>query len=63
MPYPSIQDEGGETLLHFGKYAPESPPTTFVLDRQGRVAAMISGQVPSTTTLVEVAEEVLAEDG
>jgi thiol-disulfide isomerase/thioredoxin len=63
VPYPSLQDEGGETLLQFGKYAPESPPTTFVLDRQGRVAALISGAVPSTTTLVEVVEEVAAEDG
>lgn len=63
VPYPSIQDEGGETLLRFGKYAPESPPTTFILDRQGRVAALISGAIPSTTTLVEVVEEVAAEDG
>lgn len=63
VPYPSIQDEGGEALLQFGEYAPESPPTTFVLDREGRVAALISGAIPSTTTLVEVVEEVAAEDG
>jgi thiol-disulfide isomerase/thioredoxin len=63
VPYPSIQDEGGETLLRFGKYAPRLPPTTLVLDRKGRVAATISGAVPSTTTLVEVVEEVAAEDG
>ncbi len=63
VPYPSIQDDGGETLLQFGKYTPRLPPTTLVLDRKGRVAALISGAIPSATTLVEVVEEVAAEDG
>lgn len=61
--YPSIQDEGGETLLQFGEYRPRLPPTTLVLDREGRVAAVISGSVPSKTTLAELVEEVAAEDG
>jgi thiol-disulfide isomerase/thioredoxin len=64
VPYPSIHDEGGETLLAFGqRFAPKSPPTTFVLDREGRVAALISGELPSATTLIELVEEVAAEDG
>ena len=63
VPYPSISDEGGETLLQFGKYRPRLPPTTLVLDREGRVAAVVSGRVPSKTTLADLVEEVAAEDG
>ncbi len=63
VPYESIHDEGGETLLQFGRYRPRLPPTTLVLDRQGRVAALVSGAIPSETTLVELVEEVAAEDG
>ncbi len=63
MPYPSIHDQGGETLLQFGRYSPRLPPTTLILDRKGRVAALINGAVPSKTTLVELVEEVAAEDG
>ena len=62
--YPSIYDPAGETLLAFGpRFAPRSPPTTLVLDRKGRVAALISGPVPSATTLTELIEEVAGQDG
>ena len=60
MTYPSIYDDGGETLLQFGRYRPRLPPTTLVLDREGRVAALLSGAMPSKTTLVELVEEVAA---
>jgi thiol-disulfide isomerase/thioredoxin len=63
VPYPSIHDQGGETLLRFGRYSPRLPPTTLVLDTSGRVAALINGAVPSKTTLTELVEEVAAEDG
>ena len=63
VPYPSISDEGGETLLAFGEYRPRQPPTTLVLDGKGRVAAVVSGRIPSKTTLTELVEEVAAEDG
>ena len=59
--YPSIFDPGSETLLHFDKYAPTSPPSTLLLDRQGRVAALISGAVPSKTTLTELVDDLVAE--
>jgi thiol-disulfide isomerase/thioredoxin len=50
-------------LLAFeGAYKPTTTPSTAVLDREGRVAAVISGEVPSTLTLVQVVEDVLAED-
>ncbi|HUR52011.1 MAG TPA: TlpA disulfide reductase family protein, partial [Mycobacteriales bacterium] len=37
--YPSLFDQAGLLLLKFRGQAPQSPPTTLVLDRQGRVAA------------------------
>jgi thiol-disulfide isomerase/thioredoxin len=37
--YPSLFDEDGLLLLKFKGQAPQQPPTTFVFDRQGRVAA------------------------
>jgi thiol-disulfide isomerase/thioredoxin len=62
--YPSIYDPGSETLLAFGnRYFPRSMPSTVVLDRDGRAAALISGPIPSRTTLDEVVEEVAADDG
>ena len=62
--YPSIYDPGSEQLLRFGaKYGPRATPSTYVLDREGRVAALISGEVPSLGTLRDLVEEVGAEDG
>ncbi len=59
--YPSIYDPGSERLDAFGSYEPYAPPTTWVLDREGRVAALINGPVPSKSTLTTVVEDVLAE--
>jgi len=56
--YPSIYDPGSTTLLAFRDYPVQSPPTTFVLDQQGRVAAAILGQVPSVQTLEDVVDQV-----
>jgi len=60
--YPSIFD-GSAELLRFGSYPPSSMPSTVVLDREGRVAALINGEIPSEQTLTDVVEEVAAEDG
>ena len=60
--YPSIYDPGSETLDEFGRYRPASMPSTAVLDRPGRVAALISGEIPSQTTLVTLVEGLLDED-
>lgn len=59
--YPSIYDPGSETLLEMGSFAPPSMPATLVLDRDGRVAALINGPVPSKSTLTTLVEETLAE--
>ena len=62
--YPSIHDPGSEQLLQFGpEFGSVAMPHTYVLDREGRVAALINGAVPSLQTLTDVVEEVAAEDG
>lgn len=61
VPYPSIYDPGGQTLLAFdGTLTPNSIPSTVVVDRQGRVAASILGQVTSKQTLVDLVKDVLS---
>ena len=48
--YPSIDDPAGETLLQLrGTLNPRAVPSTLVLDRQGRVAARVLGQVRAST--------------
>lgn len=63
IPYPSLYDPSGATLLEFhGTLTPNAVPSTIVLDREGRVAASILGVLPSKTTLTNVIEKVV-EDG
>ena len=58
-PYPSIWDPSGRTLLAFrGTLTPTSIPSTVIIDKQGRVAASILGEVSSKTTLVDIVEDV-----
>ncbi|HET6627151.1 MAG TPA: TlpA disulfide reductase family protein [Nocardioidaceae bacterium] len=58
VPYPSIYDQGGQTLLAFrGTLTANSIPSTVVIDEQGRVAARVLGEV-STSTLVGLVEDV-----
>jgi thiol-disulfide isomerase/thioredoxin len=64
VPYPSIYDVGSETLLGFPTpYNPRDTPSTMVLDREGRMAALIRGALPSKLTLLDVVQEVANEDG
>ena len=59
VPYPSYYSPDGRALLAFrGTLTPNSIPSFVVLDGEGRVAASIIGRLPSTTTLVEVVEDV-----
>ena len=59
VPYPSFYSPDGQALLRFrGTLTPNSIPSFVVLDDEGRVAASIIGQLPSTTTLVEVVRDV-----
>jgi thiol-disulfide isomerase/thioredoxin len=64
LPFPSIYDPRGTALLAFGgQVPPNAIPTTLVLDREGRIAARVLGPLPSATTLKNIIEKVVAEDG
>ncbi|MEO9324378.1 TlpA disulfide reductase family protein [Nocardioides sp. C4-1] len=54
--YPTITDE--EQVLELGRFVPRTPPSTYVLDAEGRVAAVITGAVTSSGTLEDVVTEV-----
>jgi thiol-disulfide isomerase/thioredoxin len=57
MPYPSLDDQGGESLLALrGVVPPTATPSTLVLDEKGRVAARVLGPIPSQTTLKDLIE-------
>ena len=58
--YPSLFDQSGLLLLKFRGQAPQSPPTTLVIDRQGRVAARFVQAVTETQLLIPV--QVLAKE-
>ena len=60
VPYPSLFDEDGTLLLKFRGKAPQNPPTTLVLDRQGRVAARFPGGVLESQLLAPV--QVIAKE-
>jgi thiol-disulfide isomerase/thioredoxin len=50
VPYPSIYDQGGRTLLAFrGTLTPNSVPSTVVVDARGRVAGSVLGPVTRST--------------
>lgn len=59
MPYQSLVDDGGRTLLQLQGMA-NPRPTTLVLDQQGRLAARVAGQVDDAT-LRGLVEDVLEQ--
>lgn len=60
LTYPSIYDDSGRTLLAFKGYPPNAVPSTIVLDKQHRVAAIfLEGVLASDLT--PVVRELLAE--
>jgi thiol-disulfide isomerase/thioredoxin len=59
VPYPSIYDQQGRTLLAFrGTLSPNAIPSTVVIDQEGRVAASVIGEV-TRSTLVGLVEDVV----
>ena len=61
--WPSIADTDGSAVAALQEIVPvQAVPTTVVLDRQGRVAARVLGQVDAST-LDGLLDDVLAEPG
>lgn len=59
VPYRSWYSPDGKAMLPFrGVLTPNSIPSFVVLDEEGRVAASIIGELPSTDTLVELTRDV-----
>jgi hypothetical protein len=60
MNYPSIYDFAGRTLLELNNFPRSAVPTTIVLDRQHRVAAVYLHQITAAELLPEI-QKVAAE--
>ena len=62
--YPSVIDvNDGTVKLAFAQVTPiQATPTTLVLDRDGRVAARIIGQLATASILSSLVDDALAED-
>lgn len=61
IPYPSLFDPDGRSVLAFhDSVTISSPPTTVVLDAKGRLAAMVSGEL-TASTLVGLVQDVAGE--
>jgi thiol-disulfide isomerase/thioredoxin len=59
--YPSIYDPDGKALLVFaGSLPPSAIPSTLIIDKEGRLAARVLGEI-SERTLVTMIDEVAAE--
>ena len=63
MTYPSVLDykDASVQLAFSSSIPPNAVPTTLVLDKKGRVAARILGQVTEPTTLETIVRETVAE--
>lgn len=60
VPYPSLDDQSGALLTRFRRLVPQTPPTTILLDRQGRVAARFLGGLTADELLRPV-QQLAAE--
>lgn len=61
LPYPSLYDQPGALLTRFRKLVPQTPPTTLLLDREGRIAARFIGGVTEDELLAPV--QALVREG
>jgi thiol-disulfide isomerase/thioredoxin len=58
--YPSFSDQSSRIALEFRKTGVESPPTTIIIDRQGRIAARGLGEM-TYSQLLSVVQQVAAQ--
>jgi thiol-disulfide isomerase/thioredoxin len=54
VPYDSLYDQPGALLTRFRTLVPQTPPTTLLLDREGRIAARFIGGVTEDELLAPV---------
>jgi len=54
VPYPSLHDQPGVLLTRFRELVPQVPPTTLILDREGRIAGRFIGGVTTRELLIPV---------
>ena len=60
--FPSFYDPGSEVLLRLSdKLGPYSLPSTVVLDRRGRLAVLVLGEIPGSVTMRNAIDDVAAE--
>lgn len=62
MEFPSFYDPGSRVLLALSdEIGPYSLPSTAVLDRKGRLAALVLGEIPGRATMRDLIQEVVEE--
>jgi thiol-disulfide isomerase/thioredoxin len=60
--FPSFYDPGSEVLLRLSdELGPYTLPSTVVLDRRGRLAVLVIGQIPGAVSMSDAIDQVLAE--
>jgi thiol-disulfide isomerase/thioredoxin len=56
VPYPSLFDQPGVVLTRLRKLVPQYPPSTVILDKRGRIAALFVGGVTEAGLAAPVRE-------
>jgi peroxiredoxin len=60
--FPTFDDPSSAILLALSeKVGPYSLPSTVVLDREGRLAALVLGAIPGARTMQDVIDDVASE--
>ncbi|MDX1658679.1 MAG: TlpA disulfide reductase family protein [Nitriliruptorales bacterium] len=62
MPYPSLFDPSNVYAAKFEGVGPRSIPSTIIIDKEGRVAARLFGQILGAQEVVALAERLSFED-
>ena len=64
LPYPSLYSADGSELLAFdGGPTPRAVPSLVLLDAEGRVAAVVLGDLPSPGTVTTLLDGLVEEAG
>ncbi|MDX1619979.1 MAG: TlpA disulfide reductase family protein [Nitriliruptorales bacterium] len=63
MPYPSLFDPANVYAAKFDGVGPRSIPSTIIIDKQGRVAARLFGEILGPQEVIALAERLAFEGG